>query len=98
MHRFEARLRDRFLADRAYAIRALPHASECFFDGDEETTVAFMQMDLKLRFRIGIGLVTISPSRPPAAGTGAKSSLWIADNSRCFAVNNLWYRCNCMGP
>jgi hypothetical protein len=56
-HRFEARLRNRFLTDHAYAVRALPHASECFFDGYEETTVAFMQMDLKLRFCIGIGLV-----------------------------------------
>ncbi len=56
-HRFEARFRDRFLTDHAYAIRALPHPSERFFDGYEESTVAFMQMDLKLSFRIGIGLV-----------------------------------------
>ena len=56
-HRFEARLGDRFVADRAYTVRALPHASECFFDGYEEATVAFMQKDLKLRFRIVIGLV-----------------------------------------
>jgi hypothetical protein len=56
-HRFEARLRDRFVADRAYAVRALPHASERCFDRFEESTVAFKQMDLKLRFRIGIGLV-----------------------------------------
>jgi hypothetical protein len=51
-------------------------------------------MDLKLRFRIGIGLVNNIALPAPAAGTGAKSSLWTDNNSRCFAVNNLWYRCN----
>ena len=56
-HRFEARLRDRFLADRAHAIRAQLHPTECFFDRCQKMTVAFMQMDLKLSFRIGIGLV-----------------------------------------
>jgi hypothetical protein len=56
-YRFEARLRDRFLTDHAYAVRALSHPSERFFDRYEKMTVAFMQMDLKLCFRIGIGLV-----------------------------------------
>ena len=56
-HCFEARLRDRLLTDRAYAIRTVSHASERLIDRFQETPVALMQVDLKLSFRIGIGLV-----------------------------------------
>ena len=56
-HCFEARLRDRLLTDHAYAIRTVSHASERLLNRFQETAVAFVQVDLKLSFRIGIGLV-----------------------------------------
>ena len=56
-YRFEARLRDRLLTGNAYAIRTLSHASERLFNRFQETPLALVQVDLKLRFRIGIGLV-----------------------------------------
>jgi hypothetical protein len=56
-HRFDARLRDRLLTDRACAERSLSDPIERLFDRLQETTVALMQANLKVRFCIGICLV-----------------------------------------
>ena len=56
-YRFEARLRNRLLTEHACAIRALFDPSERLFDRSEKTTISSVQLNLKLRFCIGIRLV-----------------------------------------
>ena len=56
-HRFQTSLRDRLLADHTYSVCPLSDPSECLFDCSQETTIRLVQADLKLRFRIGIGLI-----------------------------------------
>ena len=51
-----------------------------------------MQPDLKLRFGVGVGLVSDIAPQPPAPGTKVFPSL-VADNSSSFTSNNRLYRC-----
>src|SRR5712691_1432165 len=56
-HRFQTSLRDRPLADLTNPVCALPDPRQRLFDSSQKSPVSLMQLNLQLRFLIGIGLV-----------------------------------------
>ena len=58
-------------AGLAGAKRSISNSSEGLFDCSQKASIGLMQMDLKFRFRIRIGLVDeIAPLAPPRPESG----------------------------
>src|SRR5712691_836543 len=56
-HRFQTSLRDRSLADLTNPVCALPDPRQRLIDSSQKSPVSLMQLNLQLRFLVGIGLV-----------------------------------------